>query len=427
MKTKIVLDQMGQPLYVEADAGKKEGKRFRARFSIRKEGSVEMAKKEALNWIDQMNAVKRMDTSGLFRLSQRDQEKCMEAFELLEPYHGKMDIVDAVKRAIDAFERSLPLNRWTFKEAAQHWLEDKTEAKQSAKYLREMEFFFTTAAHYFGKKLCDDITSEDIKKFIRERDSLLKVQQKKLGREEAGLSEYTRNNFKRLFSVLFNYAMKSRHASYNPTLGVVKSKIVVEPAEILSVDDARAFLSACELRFLPYAAAGLFAGIRPDGEAQRMKARFFRLERQEIDLRAAVSKTNERRQIQMMPNFYVWLVPIVHMFDDHLSDSELRGARERAEKASGVSLPRDSFRKSFGSYHYGRFQNLNKSMYMMGHKNPKTFFDYYYASVQELDAIAYFSILPESCKFKDPAVAALYAASTATMPEPKVLSISDVA
>src|ERR1700731_2729155 len=98
MNTKTVLDEAGNPLYVEADAGKKAGKRLRARFSIRKEGSLEAAQREAESYLERTKELKRGDTSDLFRLSRRDQEKCLEAWELVEPYRDQFDIVDVVKR-----------------------------------------------------------------------------------------------------------------------------------------------------------------------------------------------------------------------------------------------------------------------------------------------------------------------------------------
>jgi integrase len=126
----------------------------------------------------------------------------------------------------------------------------------------------------------------------------------------------------------------------------------------------------------------------------------------------------------MMPNLYVWLRPIVHLFDKPLTESEVRGARERASAASGVELPRDPFRKCFASYHYARFQDLKKTMYLVGHTNPKTFFDHYFDAADQTDAIAYFSILPSSCKFKHQSVKELYAGIDETLPEAKVIQLA---
>jgi hypothetical protein len=423
MHTKTVLDKEGDPLYVEADGGKKAEKRLRARFSIKKEGSLEAAQREAENWLERTKELKRGDTSDLFRLPRRDQEKCLEAWELVKPHRDQFDIVEAVKRYLAIYQREKPKEPWTYKEAAQNWLEDKKAAKQSKKYLREMEFFFTTTSRYFGKKLCDEITVEELKACVNDRDKLLKEQQQKRKEEAVGLSADTRNNFKTNFNVLFNYAIEQHHASHNPAKALKKAKVVREPAELLTPDQTRDYLSACELHFLPYAVAGFFAGIRPEGEMRRVRSAHFKLDRLTIDLRAAASKTNQRRPIDIMPNLYVWLKPIVHLFDKPLSESEVRGARERAEIASGVELPRDPFRKCFASYHYARFQDLKRSMYLVGHTNPKTFFDHYFEAAEQSVAIAYFSILPSSCKFKHQAVKDLYAGIDETLPEPRVIQL----
>jgi len=423
MGTKTVLDDAGNPLYVEADAGKKAEKRLRARFSIKKEGSLEAAEREAENWLDRMKAVKRQDTSELFRLPRRDQEKCLEAWELVQPYRDQFDILDAVKRYLTIYEKEKPRDPWTYKEAAVNWLAAKTEAKQSQRYLKEMEIFLTVTCRYFGKKVCDSITTDDLSGFIRDRNKALIAVQKSRKLDPVGLSAVTRNNYKRLFSVLFNYAVAQRHATHNPAHGLLTAKVVREPAALLTPDQTRDYLSACELHFLPYAVAGFFAGIRPEGEMQRMRRADFKLDRLIIDLRAAASKTNQRRPIEIMPNLYVWLKPIVHLFDKPLTESEVRGARERAAAASGVELPRDPFRKCFASYHYARFQDLKRSMYFVGHTNPKTFFDHYFDSAEQTDAIAYFSILPSSCNFKHQSVRDMYAGIDETLPEAKIIQL----
>jgi integrase len=423
MSAKIVYDGDGNPFYVEADAGKKGEKRLRARFSLKKFHSVENAIREAGLWEQRMQSMKRLDTSELFLKSRRDQEKCLEALELLEPYSDQIDVAGAAKFWLITRQSTALKEPWPYKEAANNWLADKAEAKQSKKYLKEMEIFLTLTSRYFGKKLCDSITTDDLKSFIRDRDKLLIAQQKSRQLKPVGLSAVTRNNYKRLFSVLFNYAVAQRHASHNPARALLTAKVVHEPAELLTPAQTRDYLSACELHFLPYAAAGFFAGIRPEGEMQRMKSADFELDRLIIDVRAAASKTNQRRPIEIMPNLYIWLKPIVHLFNKPLTESEVRGARERASAASGVELPRDPFRKCFASYHYSRFQDLKKTMYFVGHTNHKTFFDHYFDSADQTDAIRYFSILPSSCKFKHAQVRDLYAGIDETLPEAKVIQL----
>jgi integrase len=425
MSHKIVSDPFGNPLYVEADAGKKNEKRLRARFSIKKEGSLEAALREAEKWQERMHSMKRMDTSDLFLKSRRDQEKCLEALELLEPYSDQIDVAGAAKFWLIAHEKQSAKKPWTYKQAALTWLEDKREAKLSERYTDEMENFFTTTCRYFGKSLCDEITVEDLKAFIKDRDSLLKEDQKKRGQDPVGLSGDSRNNFKTNFTVLFKYATKQGHASQNPAEALPSIKVVRHLANVITPDQTRDFLSACELRFLPYAAVGFFAGIRPE-EAMRIKSVYFKLERLRIDLMAAATKTSDRRIIEMMPNLYVWLFPLLHLFDKPLTEAEARGARDRASVAAGVKLPRDPFRKCFASYHYARYQDLKKSMYLLGHKNAKTFFDHYYDAADQTDAIAYFGLLPSSCKFLHEDVRKLYESNTVKMPEPKVLSMESV-
>ena len=423
MSSKIVYNPDGTPSYVEADAGKKGEKRLRARFSLQKFGSLENAIREAGAWEQRMQSMKRIDTSELFLKSRRDQEKCLEALELLEPYSDQIDVAGAAKFWLMQREKNALKEPWTYNEAANNWLADKKEAKQSQRYLKEMEIFLTVTCRYFGKKLCDSITADDLKGFIRDRDKLLIAQQKSRQVDPVGISAVTRNNYKRLFSVLFNYAVAQRHATHNPAQGLLTAKVVHQPAELLTTDQTRNYLAACELHFLPYAVAGFFAGIRPEGEMQRMKSADFKLDRLIIDLRAAASKTNQRRPIEMTPNLYVWLKPIVHLFDKPLTESEVRGARERAAVASGVELPRDPFRKCFASYHYARFQDLKKSMYLVGHTNPKTFFDHYFDSAEQSDAIAYFSILPSNCKFNHQSVKDVYAGIDETLPAAKVIQL----
>src|SRR5208337_2088460 len=76
----------------------------------------------------------------------------------------------------------------------------------------------------------------------------------------------TRNNFRRLFSVLFSYAVARRYALRNPIAQIEVVTIERTKPAILTVPECAALMASLEPELTPAVAIALFAGLRPEAE-----------------------------------------------------------------------------------------------------------------------------------------------------------------
>jgi len=106
---------------------------------------------------------------------------------------------------------------------------------------------------------------------------------------------------------------------------------------------------------VPYYALALFAGIRPAGELQRLDWTDINVERREIFVSAASSKTHDERYVKMSDNLVVWLAPYRQASGLIFFSRKLfQNMRHKA----GIRYEQDCFRHSYGSYHLVHHQNV---------------------------------------------------------------------
>ena len=122
-------------------------------------------------------------------------------------------------------------------------------------------------------------------------------------------SPVTRNHYRALVVLAFNFAVREWLRHQNPAMSAAKAKVVGEPPGILSVDAAARLLDSGTPDILPYIAIGLFAGLRR-AEIHRLDWNEIDFESGLIEVTAAKSKTAKRRFVTMQPNLREWLLPI---------------------------------------------------------------------------------------------------------------------
>src|SRR6266568_4723135 len=76
------------------------------------------------------------------------------------------------------------------------------------------------------------------------------------------VSPVTRNNFRRLLVLAFNFAVGRGYAATNPVEKTAKAREPKTKPGILTVEEASALLENASPKILPYIAIGLFAGLR---------------------------------------------------------------------------------------------------------------------------------------------------------------------
>src|SRR5262249_41408203 len=123
------------------------------------------------------------------------------------------------------------------------------------------------------------------------------------------VSPVTRNHYRRLIVLAFNFAVKRGYATGNPAEKTDKAKEPSGDVGILSISEAARLLESATPEVLPYIALGLFAGLRR-AEIQRLDWSEIDFESGLIKVKAEKSKTAQKRFVTIQPNLKEWLLPV---------------------------------------------------------------------------------------------------------------------
>ena len=216
--------------------------------------------------------------------------------------------------------------------------------------------------------------------------------------KHAGKAKATWRGFRVHLVGLFNFAKARKYIRENPAEALMTPKTSKNGKNrpyVMPVEDVEAVLSYAAENVpeaVPYYALALFAGIRPQGELGRLTWADIDFERNEIDIRADVSKTGDERFIEMSANLVAWLLP-------HRKPggpvAAPRAAVLRVRRGAGVRWAPDCMRHSFGSYHMAEHENAGKTALQMGHRTIATTFEHYRRAVRKEDAARFWNIRPE--------------------------------
>jgi integrase len=230
-----------------------------------------------------------------------------------------------------------------------------------------------------------------------------------------GLSAQSQNNYRAVARAFFEYAVKREYAQSNPVARVDKVRVADKPAAIFRPDELRRLLDAAAEadalpdrkvpERLPLLVIGAFAGLR-QAEILRLDWSEVNLETGYIEVKAAKSKTAQRRLVPIQPNLRVWLTKYAGRTgpvwpgrkpNTHGTESNWRAALMPVRKAAGiVDWPENGLRHSFGSYHLSKYGDAARLALDMGHTTTKEIFAHYREVVLPSDAAAYWNILPRS-------------------------------
>jgi integrase len=165
----------------------------------------------------------------------------------------------------------------------------------------------TFFAEKFNGQMVATITSAEIDDWLRS----LKV------------SPVTRNHYRRLIVLAFNFAVQRGYAAGNPAEKTAKAKEPKAEIGILTVTQASVLLEKAAPEILPYIAIGLFAGLR--------RAEIERLDWSEIDfdsgliqVKAEKAKGARKRFVTMQPNLREWLLPLRKHRSNIITDENFR-------------------------------------------------------------------------------------------------------
>jgi len=157
------------------------------------------------------------------------------------------------------------------------------------------------------------------------------------------------------------------------------------------------------LPLLPYLVFGFFAGIRPDGELQKVLWEDVKFSENVIVIRPEVSKTNRRRFPKLSPNAIGWLNAYKTRggtFDGPVvsySDYEVRAHRRANWEAAGIKVwTKQGMRHTFCSNWLAYHKDVNELVLQSGHDSVDTMWRNYHQGVPEADAKRFWAIMPPS-------------------------------
>jgi integrase len=305
--------------------------------------------------------------------------------------HPEVNLVDTAKlyREIAARDEASVLCEILFREFL------SAKARRSPSTLTQYKWF-TDSMEPLKSELVSRVSLQEIENIL------------------AGKPDGTFDAFRRYGRAVFNFAIARGWAKENPFLRLEKRagpkhEVITLPAEKL-----KALLSTAldkHLEILPYYVFAFFCGIRADvshGEITRLQWEDVDLAKQEVLVRAEVSKTKRRRRFVPIPdNAIEWLEAYrlkggsmsgaVVPFGPAVMRKRYRQCRKDARLKSVApckpwvqSLARHSFCSAWLATH----KDADKLLLISGHDSRQTMWDHYYRGMTVSEAAKYWEVKP---------------------------------
>jgi integrase len=340
-------------------------------------------KTEAETFLKQKLAEQRNFGIAGSAFSLRDRAEYAECVERLAPFHATLrDAVDFYLPHLEATNRSC---------TAQQLVDEikcaKTADGASARYINDLKNRLHHFAIAFDGKPVAKITTTEIDQWLRSLTN-------KKGKAVAAT---TRNNFRRLLIVAFNFALNRGYCTANPVVKSAKAKAIETPVGILTVDETIRLLRNAPQELVPYVAIGAFAGLRR-AELERLDWKEIDLASRLIEVTASKAKSARRRFVRVKPNLLLWLRPY-QKASGRVTPSNYRELLDKARKSAAIEdWPNNALRHSFASYYLAHFRKAGAAELAleMGHTSVHLVFHHYRELVKPSEAKRYWNIVPES-------------------------------
>jgi len=297
------------------------------------------------------------------------------AVELLKPF-GKtiMDAAQYYAAHLKASERSC-----TVKQLLAELLEAKESKGVSRRHLDDLRQRAGRFAANFGERIVSTISGREIEEWL----------------EELNVGPQTHNHYRNAVRLAFNFAVRRGYATENPAAKTEKANVLRAAPGILTVTQAARLLEIATPDVLPHIAIGLFAGLRR-AELERLDWSEVDFESGLIEVKAAKSKTAQRRFATLQPNVREWLMPL-RKHRGLITPEDFNKQFIQARKAAGITeWPGNALRHSFASYHLAHFKNAASTALELGHHDSRITFAHYRELVKPKEAARYWNIQPEA-------------------------------
>lgn len=338
------------------------------------------SREEAKTFLDAKKIEKENHGTAAMSLNDSARAEYLECSAALKSYGKTLrDAVAYYLPHLKARNRSC-----TASELVAELLRVKTADGASERYLSDLRSRLGMFATCFNGKPVAEIAGQEVDEWLR---TLASVGSGKL------VAPTTRNNFRRVLVVAFNFARERGYCTDNPAETSAKAKEIETPVGILTPEATARLLESCPAELVPFVAIGAFAGLR--------RAELERLDWSEVDLQsgliqvtASKAKSARRRFVKIRENLAAWLRPRVRA-SGPVAPGNYRELLDMARESAGMEdWPQNALRHSFASYHIARFNDAAALALEMGHTNSNLVFQHYREVVKPKDAKRYWEIKP---------------------------------
>jgi integrase len=320
-------------------------------------------------------------TAGM-SFTEKQRAEYLECSEKLEPFNATIrDAVNFYLPHLHASNRTC-----TVAELVGELLNVKEADGASERYLSDLRSRLGQFAATFDGKPVAEITATEVDRWLRS-----------LSDSETGkpLAATTRNNFRRVLIVAFNFARERGYCVGNAAEKSARAKVIESAVGILTIDQIARLLESSASELVPYVAIGAFAGLRR-AELERLDWREVDLESSLIEVTASKAKSARRRFVRIQPNLARWLRPYAQLRGE-VTPLKYRELFDAAREAAGIEQwPNNALRHSFASYHLARFNDAAALALELGHTNSNLVFQHYRQLVRPKQAARYWNIRPAS-------------------------------
>lgn len=341
-------------------------------------------KSEAQTFLSQKLIEQQNDGISGMTLNLRQRAEYLECAEKLAPFNTTLrDAVNFYLPHLQATNRSC-----TAKQLVEEIVKAKTADGASKRYTSDLKCRLKKFATDFDGKLIANFTTTDIDQWLRgltDSDNGLPV------------APTTRNNFRRILHVAFNFARDRGYCVGNPVEKTAKAKVIDAAAGILTVDQTCKLLEKAPEKLIPYIAIGAFAGLRR-AELERLDWKEIDLPSRLIEVTAKKAKSARRRFVKIKPNLFQWLKPFGQSHGA-VAPVGFRKLLDGARRAGGIQMwPNNALRHSFASYHLAHFKKAGVAELAleMGHTNADLVFQHYRELVRPKEGKRYWNLVPAS-------------------------------
>ena len=341
-------------------------------------------KNEALGECERLKARRDNFGNSLSAITPARIAEASEAYRLLDHRHASDSLLSIVHQYL-----------------AQHDLRS-----QSVSLATLFDEYVAAKSHRTKKYLAEIKKSRAIVEGLLER-LVCNIAPAELERHLSRSSGAYRNALMRYLRALFNHGIKRGYLLENPILKLdfvhrIRREVQTIPAPVVT----KMLSSALEhdLVLLPFLTLGFFAGVRPDGELQKLQWSDILLDEKTIVIRPEVSKTNRRRFPKLSDNAQSWLDAyklrggVMEGKIVPLAPTTLRRKRRAnwlAAAGGDAKWIQQGMRHTFCSNWLALHKDVNELVLQSGHDSVEVMWRNYHKGVTEKEAEKFWAIRPE--------------------------------